>query len=115
MKFEEKRPPRDFRVGKKSDIQMRDCGRVFLAADEQVTFVTPSGKEHDFAAKSWGFYSTPSVNARLRDQGFKTALVRNDRTGRWFVMTVEKERRAEFEAYVAGEDCRVEEWLDERG
>jgi hypothetical protein len=114
MRFEEKRPPRGFTVGKKGDITIKDCGRVFLAADEQVTFVTPSGKEHDFAAKSWGFYSTPSTNARLKEQGFKTALVRNTRTGRWFVMAVEKEKRADFEAYIASEDCRVEEWLDER-
>ncbi|HID28861.1 MAG TPA: hypothetical protein EYP19_02520, partial [Desulfobacterales bacterium] len=91
MKFQAQEPPRVFRVGIKQDIEMHDCGRMYLHPDEQITFVTPSGKEHDFAAKSWGFYATPSINSRLKDQGFKTALVRN-RSGRLYVMVVEKEK-----------------------
>ncbi|MEW5919759.1 MAG: hypothetical protein AB1796_02165 [Bacillota bacterium] len=70
-------------------------------------------KEHDFAAKAWGFYATPSVNGRLKDQGFKTALVRNN-AGRVYVMVVELERMADFERYLQAEKNTVIEWLDER-
>lgn len=100
-------------MGLKKQIEISDCGRVELGADEQVTFVTPSGKEYDVAAKSWGFYATPSINKRLREQGFKTALVKNSR-GRFYVMLVDPDRMAEFEAYLQEEKQAVEEWLDER-
>lgn len=110
MKIWEKDPPRSFRAG---DTEIRDCGRIGLEPDEQVTFVTPAGKEHDFAAKSWGFYATPSVNGRLKDQGFKTALVRNE-AGRYYVMVVDPERMAEFDKYLDRDGQEVVEWLDER-
>lgn len=114
MRFVPKDPPRTFRVGINKEIELSDCGNVYLEADEQVTFVTPSGKEHDFVAKPWGFYSTPSVNARLVDQGFKTALVSSPLSGRFFIMVVERERLAEFEGYLRETQQEVVEWLDER-
>ncbi len=113
MRFAANDPPRTFRVGRDQSIELSDCGRVYLDPNEQVTFVTPSGREHDFAAKGWGFYATPSVNGRLKDQGFKTALVRNPQ-GRVFVMVVEQDRMEEFEAYCQDEAQDVLEWLDER-
>jgi len=106
-------PPRVFHVGVEGSIAISDCARMHLEPDEQVTFVTEDGKEHDFARKSWGFYATPSVNGRLADQGFKTALVRND-AGRLYVMVVEAERLADFDEYVQRERLVVDEWLDER-
>lgn len=114
MKIDKLDPPRVFAVGKQGGITIQECARISLAAGEQVTFVTPSGKRHDFVAKEWGFYATPSINKRLRDEGFKTALVRNHNTGRYFIMTVEEDRRALFDAYLKAEDCDVVEWLDER-
>jgi hypothetical protein len=113
MHFTPKTPPRLFRTGQGEAITIADCGEMRLAADEQVTFVTEDGRRHDFAAKDWGFYATPSVNGRLRDEGFKTALVRN-RQGRRYVMVVNRTRMAAFEAYCRAESQQVEEWLDER-
>jgi hypothetical protein len=103
-----------FRVGINQQIEMVDCGRVCLEANQQVTFITSSGKEHDFAAKGWGFYATPSINGRLRDQGFRTALVRSALSGRYFVLVIEQELMAEFHAYLEAEKLVVAEWLDER-
>lgn len=113
MRIDVKEPPRTYRVGASGEIEISDCGRIYLEPDEQVTFVTPAGREHDFAAKSWGFYATPSVNGRLVTQGFKTALVRNS-AGRYYVMVVDSANVAEFEAYLRNEASVVEEWLDER-
>jgi|ERR1044071_5279692 hypothetical protein len=113
MRLVEKNPPRKFRVGLKEQIEICDCGEIHLDPDEQVSFVTSSGKRHDFAAKSWGFYVTPSVNGRLKKEGFKTALVRNSK-GQYYVMVVEIERIGEFESYVQQEKNVVLEWLDER-
>lgn len=112
MKIIEKKPARDFWVGLDKSVKIFDCGTIYLKPDEQVTFVTPEAKEHDFGAKSWGFYATPSVNGRLKDQGLKTALVKNS-LGRFFVMVVDKNKLNEFEAYLQSDKNSVVQWLDE--
>ena len=40
MKFTPIDPPRVFGVGHDQAIRLKDCGRVYLNSDEQVTFVT---------------------------------------------------------------------------
>ena len=113
MRIETTNPRRVFQVGLRKQIDISDCGRVYLDADEQVTFVTPVGKEHDFVAKSWGFYATPSINGRLADQGFKTALVKNS-FGKYYIMVVDPDGMTDFDAYLEIERHEVVEWLDER-
>ncbi len=112
MKIDKNDPPRIFQVGLHK-ITISDCGKIYLEPDEQVTFTTPSGKEHDFAAKSWGFYATPSVNGRLVDQGFKTALVKNPQD-RYFIIVVDIEKISEFEDYLRAEESEVIDWLDQK-
>ena len=77
MKFNEENPPREFKVGLDNQIVIKDCGTIHMKPDEQITFVTDDGKEYDVARKDWGFYATPSMNGRLKNFGFKTALVKN--------------------------------------
>jgi hypothetical protein len=113
MIFEEKNPPRTFQVGKEASIEISDCGELHLAPNEQITFVTSSGRRHDFAAKDWGFYATPSLNGRLKDEGFKTALVRNAQ-GRHYILVVEEGFLGAFFDYLKSEDQCLVEWLDER-
>lgn len=86
---------------------------MHLEPDEQITFVTPDGKGYDVAAKSWGFYATPSLAGRLKREGFRTALVAN-REGKHFVMLVDASRMGEFESYLAASGQEVVEWLDDR-
>ena len=111
MKFEAKDPPRLFEVGFGETLEMADCGRLELDADEQVTLTTPAGGEYDVARKSWGFYATPSLNARLVDFGLRGVLVRN-RIGRYFVLLVEGGHEDEFERYRAIEELEIVTWLD---
>ncbi len=113
MRFERTDPMRVFQVGLDQQISISDCGRVYLEPDEQVTFVTPAGKEHDFVAKNWGFYATPSINGRLADQGFKTALVKNS-LGKYYIMVVDPDQMADFDTYLEIERHEIAEWLDER-
>jgi hypothetical protein len=114
MKWTLVEPPRIFEVGREEKkIQIKDCARIALEPDELVTFVTPSGAKYDVAAKDWGFYATPSVNGRLKHEGFKTALVRNPQ-GRYYVMLVEREYMDKFYRYIEQEHSEVIEWLDEK-
>lgn len=113
MLIERREPARRFRVGRDEQIEISDCGEIHLAPDEQVTFVTADGKRHDFAAKDWGFYATPSVNGRLASEGLRTALVRNAQR-RYYVMVVNRDRMDAFDAYLREEQQTLVEWLDER-
>jgi len=106
-------PPRSFFVGRNAAIEMKDCGRVLLEADEQVTFIIASGAEYDVARKEWGFYATPSVNGRLKEQGFKTALVKNLQN-RYYILLVEQDKTEQFFSYLQQEESELVEWLDER-
>jgi hypothetical protein len=112
MKVLAQDPPRTFRVGPQGAIELRDCGRVQLEPDEQVTFTTPTGAEYDVVAKSWGFYATPSVNGRLVTFGFSSALVKSA-DGKRFVLLVDRSRRGEFDAYLAANNLTVVVWLDD--
>jgi hypothetical protein len=93
-------------------MEICDYGKIELGPQEMVSFRSASGKECDFAAYSWGFYVAPSLNDRLKQQGFKAALVLNV-SGKIFINVVEKEKLAEFQAYLVGQKSRVLSWLDE--
>lgn len=104
-------PPRLFSVGPRGEIQLKDCARIELEADEQVTFVTESGGEYDLVRKSWGFYATPSLNQRLLKFGLRGALIKSP-DGKFYVFLVERGKEADFKRYVDSENLKVITWLD---
>jgi hypothetical protein len=113
MKFVPLEPPRRFEVsGAGVRLTLSDCGRLELAADEQVTFTTAGGGEYEVTRKSWGFYATPSTNGRLSSFGLRAALVCNV-AGRLFVVLVERGKEGEFRAYVAADRQIFLTWLDD--
>jgi len=111
MNIEKTNPPRSFEVGLHSKIAIKDCGRVALDADEQVTFITPSGAEYDLVRKSWGFYATPSLNDRLVRFGFRGVLVKSPNE-KYYVFLVEKGKEQDFQKYLDAERHSVVSWLD---
>ena len=110
MKFKSNNPPRIFNVGKDKKISISDMGDIHLKPDEQVTFVTDDGDRHDFCRKNWGFYATPSINSRLKNENFITALVVN-KNNNLYVMVVEKSKIKEFRKYLKYDDLTVISWL----
>jgi hypothetical protein len=112
MKYTPVDPPRAFAVGHAAQVWMHDCGRIALAADEQVTFVTDSGAEYDVARKSWGFYATPSLNGRLAHFSLRAVLVKNP-LGKFYVWLVEQGKEDDFQQYVDLEEHIVVSWLDD--
>ena len=109
MKLELRANPRELVV---NGVPIKDQGRILLEADEMVTFVTCSGAEFDFTQKTWGFYATPSLNGRLAEFGLRTALILNRKTGKYYVLIVERGRESLFEDYLAQQDAEVLHWLD---
>jgi hypothetical protein len=107
MKMKIKKKPRLFTV---NNIEIRDCGKIKLDKNELISFVTKSGKEYDFVAKEWGFYVTPSINGRLKKEGFKVAIVKN-KNEKIFIMAVEKNKIKLFKKYCSDEQQSVIQWL----
>jgi len=111
MKIKLNEPPRVFEVGFGETIRIKDCAHLELEPDEQVTFTTPAGGEYDVARKSWGFYATPSLNARLAQFGLRAVLIKN-RLNRYFVMLVETGQEDLFQRYLDIEGLDIVVWLD---
>lgn len=112
MKLTKIEPPREFEVGfPEHRVRLKDCARIDLEADEQITFTTPAGGEYDVVRKDWGFYATPSMNGRLARFGLRAVLVKN-RNGQKFLLLVEKGREAGFEEYRVHERLDIVGWLD---
>jgi hypothetical protein len=110
MIFNPKNPPREYRVGKDAAITIRDCARIELADDEQITLTTRSGTEFDVLRKDWGYY-TPSLNGRFPEFGLRPALVRSSQ-GRYYMVLVEEAKRQVFLDYIAFEKLEVVAWMD---
>lgn len=113
MKFLPIDPPRQFDSDGTGRFMISDCARIELQAEEQITFVAPSGSEFDVTRKPWGYYATPSLNGRLPAKGLHPALVSNSQK-RYFIHLVEDGLEKEFEEYLALGEMRVVLWLDER-
>ena len=112
MKILEKKPSRSFIVGKNKDIKIEDCGSIKLDNNEHITFLTNDKKEWDILKKDWGYYATPSINDRLRKQGFRCALVKNKR-GSTYIILIEQNKINQFDSYISHEENHVVMWLDE--
>ena len=102
--------PRVFTV---NDERIQHVANVRLQPYEMVTFLSPSNRECDFTATPWGFYLGPSLNSRLKNQGFRAALVINEKN-RVFVNAVEIDKIDEFKTYLKKDQrSRLLCWLDE--
>lgn len=112
MRVDRLDPPREFTVGGDGSIRLRHVANIELSPDEQVTFVTASGTEYDVVRKNWGYYATPSLNARLRDHGLRGVLVRGGVTGRLHLLLVEAGHEDAFLNYVHNDYLEVAAWLD---
>ena len=109
MKVNRRKKPRQFAI---RGVKLQEAGTIHLSPGEVVTFVDGTGKECDFTAAAWGYYVAPSLNGRLKDQGYKAALVLGPR-GKIFLMAVDSTKTDIFRAYLKDQKCVVLCWLDE--
>ncbi len=112
VKIQKIDPPRKFSVGLKRDIEISDCAHIYLNSNEQVTFKTDDGAEHDVCRKEWGFYATGSVNGRLPAHGLKAGLVKGH-AERYCIMLVEEGKEKGFNEYLDHDQNRLVCWLDD--
>lgn len=103
------RKKRKFSVGLKKQITINHKANIFLKDDEMITFVTKKKSQYDITKKNWGYYISQSINKRVKDEGFKIAMVTNI-FGRKYLMAVEKSNTNLFKKYCSEEKFKVK-WL----
>jgi hypothetical protein len=109
MRF--KKNNRRFRPSKISKIVLKDCGKIILKNNEQVTFSNNSGKNnYDITKKNWGYYATPSINSRLKYNNLNSYIVKNKKTKRFFILLVEKGKKKQFIKYLKSENMVTIPW-----
>jgi 2-polyprenyl-3-methyl-5-hydroxy-6-metoxy-1,4-benzoquinol methylase len=105
MKTKINKKPRVFSVGFANKFQVKDFGKIFLNTNEQITFIN-NNKEYDFGMKNWGYYATPSINGRLKNNGYKTFLVKNI-YNKIYIMVVNNLKIDSFEDYINYEKHKI--------
>ncbi len=105
MKILKKTKPRIFKVGFDNKISVKDFGKIYLKNHEQITFMDDN-HEYDFGKKDWGYYSTPSINGRLKNNQFQVYLVKNIH-GKIYLMTVKKSKIKNFENYCSTDHQKI--------
>ena len=79
-----KQKVRKFKVNK--DLKIKDNGKIVFKNNEMVS-ISIKNKKNEITAKNWGFYLTPSINVRLKKNGFKCAIIKN-KQNKFFVCLV---------------------------
>jgi len=113
MKTFLKKKPRQFEVGNKEKFKIKDFGKIKLNENEQITFINEDGGEYDLAKKNWGFYATPSINSRLKNFGFRTLLIKNKKTKRFFIFLLENGKEKILNDYIRNEGLKIVCYLDD--
>lgn len=103
MKFIKKKKSRKFKVNNR--IFLKDCGKIYLNSDEQVTFVR-NKSEYEIVKKDWGYYATPSINNRLKNFNFRSFITQNLRNF-IYINIVHKENFKSFKQYLKDEKMTI--------
>ena len=112
MKIFKKKKPRLFLVSKKNNIYLKDIGKIYLNDNENLTITSSDKKNFEICRKDWGYYATPSINSRLKKNGFRTVLVRQKH--KYFILIVNKNKIRKFKSYCNLENYKIIEWLDKK-
>tara|TARA_Y100001970_G_scaffold53704_1_gene68065 strand:- start:7462 stop:7803 length:342 start_codon:yes stop_codon:yes gene_type:complete len=110
LKVHKKKKPRIFLVSKKNKIYLKDVGKINLENNENLTITSNNKKNYEICRKDWGYYATPSINERLKKNGFKTALVKQKK--KYFILLVDKRKIRSFNNYCKIESYKIIKWLD---
>lgn len=114
MKFNLKKKPRIFSVGFDKSFNVKDYGKINVDhTDKEFELLTFSNKkkDYDFGITNWGYYATPSINKRLKNNGYQTFLVKNI-YNKIFIMVVDDNKLNKFKKYIEFENQKILSRLD---
>tara|TARA_B100000965_G_scaffold32366_1_gene23932 strand:- start:18209 stop:18541 length:333 start_codon:yes stop_codon:yes gene_type:complete len=105
MKIYKRNKKREFIANKKTNLKLKDVGRIVLKEKEHLT-IQINNKKNEVCAFDWGMYATSSINNRLKREGFKTFVVKNINK-KIFIMLVDKKKIKNFMSYINKEKINI--------
>ena len=75
-----------------------------------ITFKNDQSKEYDVVSKDWGYYATPSINKRLKRNGYRVAITRN-KEGSIYIVIVDEKKIDLWLKYNKDENQELVKWL----
>ena len=84
-----KKKIRKFKVN--NNLQIKDNGEIIFSKNEMVS-INIKNKKNEITAKNWGFYLTPSINVRLKKNGFKCAIIKNKQNKFFFCLVIKNKK-----------------------
>ena len=108
MEIKETNPKRKFNCG--NNVTLTHVADIVLDNDELITFKSKENREYDFVCKEWGYYVTPSINKRLKINGYRAALMEN-KYGDNFIVIVEVDKIRLWENYNEEEEQIFVKWI----
>ena len=70
-------------------------------------------QEYDLCKKEWGFYATPSINSRLKNNNFTTLIVQGKKFGKFYIHIVDKKKINVHKKYLKSEKLKIIKWPKE--
>ena len=111
MKIKKNKKIRKFSINNK--INLKDVGKIYLKTNEQVTFIHSKKQEYDLCKKDWGFYATPSINSRLKNNNFITLIIQSKKFRKFYIHIVDKKKINEHKKYLKNEKLKIIKWPKE--
>jgi len=102
---------RKFRPSKKSKVTITERAKIYLKNDEQITLIDYKKNQYDIVKKSWGYYSTPSINKRLKKNNYLACIVENVEKKTFFLFLVNTKKKVDFNKYIKINKIKVIKWL----
>ena len=102
--------PRKFNASIKNKIILKDFGKIYLNKNEMISFTDKKKRDYDVVKKSWGYYATPSINKRLKNNKFKTFIVKSKITKNYYILLVYNDKKKLFQNYIKSENLKIIPW-----
>ena len=102
---------RKFKPSKKSGVSITEKAKIYMKHNEQITLIDINKNQYDIVKKSWGYYSTPSINKRLKNNNHEACIVKNIEKKTIFLFSVNIKKKIEFNQYLKKNNIKVIKWL----
>lgn len=105
--MEIKKKNRKFLVNK---LKINHVANLTLKSFEQITLVSKDKSEYDISKTDWGYYATPSINQRLKENNLDTYIVFNKLNKKIFIHLVHKKKALRYKRYLKEENLEIISW-----
>ena len=100
-------------IFKNKNTKIKKAANIKLNNDCIITFISSDKKEYDFCKKKWGYYVTPSINQRLKNNNIKMAIIKNS-FNKYYICAVDNNKMKQFFNYLKEDNQKIILWLNNK-